>query len=137
MKPVLIDTGCIVALLDRSEKHHDQCAETVSDLQAPLITCEAVIAETSYLVRNLRGAAGAVIENVRRGNFLLPYRLEDRAEIIGKLLKKYADVPMDLADACLVDLAGLYRTDRILTLDADFETYRWRRNRPFHLLLSV
>ena len=137
MKPVLVDTGFIVALLDRSETHHEQCVGVVSTLRAALITCEPVIAESCYLVRNLAGASEAVLENVRRGNFLLPYRIEDRAESIQKLIKKYSDVPMDLADACLVDLAGQYATGRVLTLDTDFQFYRWSRNRPFDPLLSV
>ncbi len=57
MKPVLFDTGVIVALLDRSEKTHVACAEAVHSSEAPLITCEAVIAEACYLLRNLPGAA--------------------------------------------------------------------------------
>ena len=57
MNPVLLDTGCIVALLDRSERYHTQCAEVVTSLQEPLMTCEAVIAESCYLLRRLPGAA--------------------------------------------------------------------------------
>jgi len=45
MKPVLLDTGVIVALLDRSEQYHAACVEAVTDNLAPLVTCEAVIAE--------------------------------------------------------------------------------------------
>ena len=55
MKPILLDTGVIVALLDRSEKLHRQCAKAVRTLDAPLITCEAVMAESCYLVRNCPG----------------------------------------------------------------------------------
>src|SRR2546429_1793169 len=65
VKPVLLDTGVIVALLDRSERFHQACAEAVGELEAPLITCEAVIAERCYLLRNLVGAAGDV--NGKRG----------------------------------------------------------------------
>jgi hypothetical protein len=52
-------------------------------------------------------------------------------------MRKYASVPMDFADACLVDMATQYQTGRILTLDADFRLYRWGRNRPFEPLLEV
>jgi uncharacterized protein len=138
LRPVLLDTGCIVAMLDRSEQHHQQCAEVISSLDAPLVTCEAVIAESCYLLRGLKGAPQAVLENVDRGTFLIAYRLAgDNAAQVAKLLTKYADVPMDFADACLVDLAAQFQTSRILTLDADFRLYRWGRNRPFELLLDI
>lgn len=137
MKPVLLDTGCIVALLDRSEQHHEQCAGIVAELEAPLVTCEPVLAEVCYLLRRLKGAPAAVLQNVERGIFLVPYRLADSAAAVLKLMKKYADVPMDLADACLVDMATSYQTGRILTLDHDFTIYRWGKNRPFELLLDL
>ena len=67
MKPVLLDTGVVVALLDRSERHHVACVEAVTELAAPLVTCEAVVAEACYLLRHLRGAPDAVLANVERG----------------------------------------------------------------------
>ncbi len=137
MKPVLLDTSCIVALLDRSEERHRHCAEAVSALEGPLVTCEAVIAESCYLLREAKGAAEAILENVERGAFLVPFRLIGNAARVSRLMKKYADVPMDFADACLVDMAGQFETGRILTLDADFRIYRWGRNRPFDLLLEI
>jgi len=136
LTPVLLDTGCIVALLDRSEQYHKACTAAIADLEAPLLTCEAVIAESCYLLRGLPGAGEAVLQNVDRGRFLVPYRLTGNAGSVGKLMKKYR-VPMDLADACLVDMAGIYRTGRILTLDSDFGIYRWGKNRPFELLLTL
>ncbi len=137
MSVVLLDTGCIVALLDRSERHHEQCAQVLADLEAPLATCEAVIAETCYLLRGLEGAARAVLENIERGVFSVPYRAAERASALRALMKKYADLPMDFADACLVDMAAEFGTGRILTLDGDFRVYRWARNRPFELLVAL
>ena len=126
-----------MALLDRSEQDHRECADAVSALEAPLITCEAVIAESCYLLRGIAGAAAAILENVDRGIFQIPYRLTGNASGVLKLMRKYADAPMDFADACLVDMASDYQTGRILTLDADFRIYRWGRNRPFELLLAI
>ncbi|HET6629394.1 MAG TPA: PIN domain-containing protein [Woeseiaceae bacterium] len=137
MKATLLDTGAIVGLLDRSERHHARIVETVSDLAEPLITCEAVITEVCYLLRNLASAPEAVIENIQAGVFQIPLRLVDRAAAMQKLLRKYRDVPMDLADACLVDLADQAGTGRILTLDSDFEIYRWRSRRKFELLIEL
>ncbi|MBN2497036.1 MAG: PIN domain-containing protein [Deltaproteobacteria bacterium] len=137
MKPVLVDTGCIVALLDRSERNHARCAQAVADIQGPLVTCEAVIAESCYLLRSLKGAPEAVVQNVARGVFQIPFHLDEHAPAVVALLRKYRTVPMDLADACLVHLASLLETGKILTLDQDFAIYRWRRNRAFENLLAI
>ena len=137
MKATLLDTGVVVALLDRDERHHLQCVEVLSDIIGPLVTCEAVIAEACYLLRRIHGAPEAVIKNVANGVFQLPVHLVDRAASIEKLLKKYRDVPMDLADACLVDLADQTDTGQILTLDSDFKIYRWRSRRNFDLMIDV
>lgn len=137
MKPVLLDTGVIVALLDRDEQYHDACVAALSELTAPLVTCEAVIAESCFLLRSLRGAADRVLENVERGTFRIPIRLEGATHAIRALMRRYASVPMSLADACLVQLGDTLDTGRILTLDGDFNIYRWRRSRRFELLLDL
>ena len=137
MKPVLLDTGCIVALLDRSEGHHRVCVSAVAELQAPLVTCEPVIAEACYLLRRLPAAVDAILENIQQRIFQILLQLEAQAGAVRPLLKKYARVPMDLADACLVHLAEELGTGEILTLDSDFHIYRWNRTRPFHLLVDV
>ncbi|HEX6763999.1 MAG TPA: PIN domain-containing protein [Polyangiaceae bacterium] len=134
---MLLDTGCIVALLDRSERYHEACKEALEELGAPLVTSEAVIAEACWLLRKLRGAADAVLRNVEDGIFTIPLPLASSTAPIRSLMKKYARVPMDLADACLVNLADELGTGRILTLDGDFRIYRWRRTRRFELLVDV
>ena len=134
MKPVLLDTGVIVALLDRSERLHDACAEVVREIEAPLITCEAVIAESCYLLRNLTGASEAIIENVGAGIFQIPFQLSHEATGVKQVLRKYRDRRIDLADACLIRLADEFGTADILTLDNDFAVYRWGRNRAFRML---
>ena len=135
MKPVLLDTGVIVAWLDRSERFHQQATESVAELRAPLITCEAVIAEACYLLRRLQGAAEAVLDNIAAGVFQIPVPLSEPAREVRRILRKYRDRHMDLADACLIHLANEFRTGDILTLDHDFQIYRWGRNNPFHFLL--
>ena len=137
MKPVLLDTGVIVALFDRSEHHHAQCAAVVEQLERPLVTCEAVVTESCYLLRGLSGAAETVLENVERGVFLVPFQLSQAASAVRSLLRKYRNIPADLADACLIHLADQLNTGDILTLDGDFRSYRWRTTRPFHLLVDL
>jgi uncharacterized protein len=137
VKPALMDTGVIVALLDRSEQYHARCVTAMKGLDRPLVTCEAVIAESCYLLRRLPGAAETVHENVGRGVFQIPFQLSRAAAPVRSILRKYRDLPADLADACLIYLAEEPNTEDILTLDRDFERYRWRRNRAFRLLVAL
>jgi uncharacterized protein len=137
MKPVLLDTGFIVALLDRSESLHKTCARTIREVQAPVVTCEAVITESCYLLRNLSGASEAVIENIAAGIFQIPFQLSRETAAVKQLLRKYKDRKIDLADACLIRLADQFGTADILTLDRDFAVYRWGKNKPFRVLPSA
>lgn len=137
MKPVLLDTGVIYALLDRSEWAHDQCARALQNLNRPLVTCEAVIAESSYLLRHKAGAVDALLVNVETGFFGIPFQLSNSAAEIRAILRKYRDTPADFADACLIHMADELDTGDILTLDSDFKHYRWRRNRAFRLLVPL
>jgi uncharacterized protein len=137
LRPVLVDTGVIVALLDRSERYHARRVKSMEGLNRPLVTCEAVIAESCYLLRRLPGAAETVLENVERGVFQIPFQLSRAASPVRNILRKYRDLTADFADACLIQLADDLNTEDILTLDRDFERYRWRRNRVFRLLVAL
>ena len=88
------------------------------------------------MLTHVPGAAQSILDNIARGEFRIPLRLADRAKQVARLMKRYADQPIDLADACLIDLATEVKTARIFTLDSDFEIYRWGRNRPFELVLE-
>lgn len=137
MKPTLLDTGVIVGLLDRSESHHTRCVRALQKVEGALVTCEAVIAESCYLLRGLPGAAQTVIENVERGIFQVSFQLSRSAHLVSNVMRRYRDSPMDFADACLVQLADELNTGDILTLDRNFESYHWRRIRPFNLLAAL
>jgi uncharacterized protein len=136
VKPVLLDTSAIVALLDRTQAQHLQCAMLMESLDGPLVTCEGVITEACYLLRKMAGAVKSVLENVDRGVFQIGFELSRSAAAVRGIMRKYRDVPADFADACLIHLADELNTADILTLDRDFMLYRWHRNFPFHLLLE-
>lgn len=137
MRPVLLDTGPIVALLDRSERRHHECVKALDTITAPLVTCESVIAEACYLTRRLPGAPQAIIQNVAAGTFQLPIQLSNCAAAIQRILRKYRDQEIDLADACLIYMASELRTSEIFTLDRDFAVYRWGGNRPFQSVIPM
>jgi predicted nucleic acid-binding protein len=134
--PVLLDTGVIVALFDRSEQRHAECVSLIDSLERPLVTCEAVIAESCYLLRRIAGAPEAILENVEQSLFQIPLQLSQSAGKVRAIIRKYHDMPADFADACLIELADVVGTGEILTLDSDFHSYRWRRTRPFELLIA-
>ena len=136
MRAILLDTGVIVALLDRSERMHSACVSAIEEAAAPLATCEPVIAESCYLLRRIAGAAEAILENVKTGVFQVPLQLSQAAGPLQRLFRRYRDREMDLADACLVHLASELETGDILTLDRDFEVYRWGANKPFRFLVK-
>ena len=137
MRPVLLDASVIVALLQRGAAHHDKCVDTVLSLHRPLLTCEAVISESCYLLRRFPGASEAVIANVERGEFEVPFAFSANVSAVLALMRKYRDVSASFADACLVHMADELDTGDILTLDSDFLTYRWRKTRPFQLLIPL
>ena len=136
MKPILLDTSGIVALLDRSEQQHLACKEALQSLTRPLITCEAVIAETCYLLRRMQGAQKMVLKNIQTGMIRLPWSLAGRDLRVAELMHQYRKVPMAFADACLVCMAEDFETKDILTLDSDFQFYRWAGRKPFELLVK-
>ena len=136
MTAILVDAGPIVALFDASEANHARCREALATADGPLVTCEGVLAEACWLLRRFPGARRDLLLDVVDRRYVVDYRLADRADAVARLMSKYSSVPMSLADACLVDLAGEMQSGRILTLDADFHVYRWGRNQAFELLLN-
>lgn len=99
------------------------------------MTCEAVITESCFLLRHIPGAPEDVLANVQQGIFQLPFRLVINVAAIATSMQKYRDLPISFADACLIQMADELDTGDILTLDSDFEHYRWRKTRHFNLLI--
>jgi predicted nucleic acid-binding protein len=137
MAPVLLDSSVLVAWLDKRDRWHRACAAIRPGLKPPLMTCEAVIAESCYLLRRIDGAAEDILANIGNGTFQIPFQLSASAHAVQGILRKYRDTPADFADACLIHMADELDTGDILTLDSDFIHYRWRRTRRFHLLVPL
>ncbi len=121
---VLIDTGPLVAFLNAEDRYHAWALEVFAVIEAPVATCEAVLSEACFLLRRARGGEEAVLKLVERGLLGLPFRLALESASIRRLLVRYADVPMSLADACLVRMSEQISDAVLLTLDRDFRIYR-------------
>ena len=120
----MLDTGLLVALLNGRDKHHQWTRLQWSQAAPPLLTCEPVLSEACFLLRTASGGSEAVMELLRRHVIEVAFRLEDHVEAVARLMRKYADVPMSLADGCLVRMAELSPESAVLTLDHDFRLYR-------------
>ena len=125
MPAVLVDTGPLVALLDRSDPDHVACRETLSSLSDSMVTVWPVVTEAMYMLRAYWRAQEALWEMIETGAVeILPLGIDDVPRM-QELMRKYRDLPMDLADAALVRAAERERLRRIFTLDRrDFQIYR-------------
>ncbi len=121
-RSVLVDAGFLVALLSRRDSHHQWAVTQAPGHAPPWRTCEAVVSEAIHLL-GARGAPG-LGGLLRRQAVIAAFSLDDDLESVLKLLQKYADVPMSLADACLVRMAETLPDPVILTTDSDFRIYR-------------
>lgn len=138
MKPgLLLDTGPLVALLNRRDRHHAWARQLASTHRSPFVTCEAVISEACFLLRGMDGGADAVLALAERGLIETPFRLSEEAGAIRKLMARYANVPMSFADACLVRLAELHPEVPLATVDGNFRVYRTTHRRVIPVLMPV
>jgi predicted nucleic acid-binding protein len=134
---VILDTGPLVALLDAGDKAHAWTVHQFKQITAPMLTCEPVLAEAMYLLRSLRPAQEKILEWIERGALLCPFVLSAEVPQVSALWKKYADVPMSLADACLVRMAEQFDGRSLCTLDSDFTIYRKHGHEPIPLIMPA
>ena len=123
MKAV-VDTGPLISLLHERDGYHEWTKTSWRLLTTPLITCEAVVVEAMHVLSRLGSQPGAVLEFLNRGKVVLSFSLASELESVSRLLAKYKDVPMSLADACLVRMSELNPERKVFTLDSDFKVYR-------------
>jgi predicted nucleic acid-binding protein len=119
---VLVDASYLVGLLSRREAHHAWAATQSANLPPPWSTCEPVLSEAFHLL-GTRGSP-ALRNLLLRGALRPAFDLGDQLEPVLRLMHKYANVPMSLADACLVRMSETLSDSLILTLDTDFRVYR-------------
>lgn len=124
MTVAIVDTGPLVAFFDRTERHHDWVADRLEELDAPLLVCEPVLAETMYLLARYPNAQEAVLDLIHNGALSVAFRIDEHIGELRNLLRKYKDIPMSLADACIVRMSEVYERHVVLTLDSDFLVYR-------------
>ena len=132
---LILDTGALVSLLDRSQKHHEAFARFFGEWDRPIVSTEAVLTEATHLLGSLEAGRQACVDFFLSGAALLVPVTNASLRRSRELVGQYADLPMDYADATLVVLAEDVGTHRIFTTDRrDFGVYRIRGRRRFEIL---
>jgi predicted nucleic acid-binding protein len=132
---LICDTGPLVAFFNRADQHHRWACEQFNRITEPLITCEAVISEVVFLLQDDRLPSDPILEVLERGKVLVQFSAEEHWPDLRHLMRKYANLPMSLADACLVRMAELAPQSQIFTADRHFRIYR-RHGRQIIPLLA-
>jgi hypothetical protein len=127
VRRLIVDAGPFVALVRASDRHHQAAARFFRNFSGPLVTTVAVIAEVCALLPPR--SAVAFLRDIGRGNVTLAHVPESEFPVLAAMMEKYADRPMDFADASLLWLADALGLADIATLDGGFHIYRTRRGR--------
>jgi predicted nucleic acid-binding protein len=125
---MIVDAGPLVAFVNARDAFHAWTVEQFKRYRGPMLTCEAAISESLYVLRNVPGGPDKIVGLLRTGGVRCAFGLDAEVTAVCKLLTKYADVPMSLADACLVRMSELLPKHDVVTLDDDFHVYRRHRN---------
>ena len=134
----LIDTGAILAILDRKDHWHQKCTDAFRQMRLPLLTSQAVLTELFHLTGDDRNEMEAAWKFLRSGAVVIGSIDNSDMPALHNLMSKYWDRPMDFADATLVCLAKRESLSTILTVDnSDFTTYRIEGKRKFRVLPGV
>lgn len=126
---VILDTGPLVAIVDRDEQHHSWAVTQLQTISPPLLTCDAVLAEACYLLRRHPAAVARIAHYCSTGVITVPYSAGDDLESVFGLMRKYRDTPMSFADACLVRMIETGTGRIVFTLDGHFAIYRQKGRR--------
>lgn len=127
MTRVLLDTGPLVALLNRRDHYHAWARSVLDTVMPPVFTCEAVLSEACFLLSRVDGGADAVLALLAADIIRVEFQISVEVAAVRQLVQRFASVPMSFADACLVRMSELEQRSVVLTLDSDFKRYRRSR----------
>jgi predicted nucleic acid-binding protein len=121
---LLCDTGPLAAFFNQADQYHSWAAAQFDRIFQPLLTCEAVVSETLFLLQDDGLPADPVFEAIERGKLVVQFSAEEHWPDLRRLVRKYGDLPMSLADACLVRMAEASGNCQVFTTDRHFRIYR-------------
>jgi predicted nucleic acid-binding protein len=132
---ILLDTGPLVAWLDEDDQWHETAVGLTRELTPPFDTCEAVLTEACFLLQKHPRAIMQIATWLEHGFINMAFNLADSRERVFALMARYRDLPMSLADACLVSMVECGMGQRVFTLDHHFQVYRQSRRRVVPVLM--
>jgi predicted nucleic acid-binding protein len=126
----IADTGLLVALAREEDQYHDWAVEIAAQITWPVLTCEAVLAETAFHLRSSTRVVGMLRDQLVR----IAFDCTSHTEHLHDLATRYADRKPDLADLCLIRMSELYPKHTVITVDDDFRVYRRNKREAIPLL---
>ncbi|MGH9819201.1 MAG: type II toxin-antitoxin system VapC family toxin [Pyrinomonadaceae bacterium] len=135
IRQVIGDTSAIVSVLRQNERYHDWAVDVLRSVPKPIVTCEAVITESCFLLGGHRSGEKAVLDRIAEGIIQIDFSLSAQIDRVIELMSKYGDMPMSLADACLVRMSELMEMSAVFTHDTDFLVYRKNGRQKIPLLI--
>ena len=135
MAKVIADAGPLVAYLTNREHYHDWARVHMECFEPPLLTCEPVLTEASFLLARQGFDPGQLLTLLERGVLQIGFAIQEYAGPLRKLMQRYRNVPMSLADACLVLLSEMHDGATVWTLDSHFSVYRRQGRRIISTLM--
>lgn len=137
MSVLLLDTGPFVAMIRANDPYHAWALDALRATREPLLTCDAVLSETCYILHRYHQNPDLALGLVERGAIRLAFNLATEFSAVRALFTRYRNVPASLADACLVRMSELHPLARVMTLDSDFLIYRKTRSHTIPVLTPL
>lgn len=134
---VLVATGPLVSFLADESEHAAWVHEQWDRMLPPMLTCEAVLTEAAFILKREGADTDALFELLERKVIRVALRMDEEQADLRRLMRRYRDRPMSLADACLVRLSELHHDCTVFTLDADFRIYRRHGNKVIQVLMPT
>ena len=134
MKTWLVDTGPLVAMLAASDAMHEWSAEQAKAAPTTVLTCDAVITESLFLLKRAGHDTDKLFELIEAGFLRSEFDLHGEYRAVRDLMRRYRDMPMSFADACLVRMSEIHADSVVWTLDRDFRVYRRNRRQTMSLV---
>jgi predicted nucleic acid-binding protein len=127
----IADTGFLVAFANRRDRHFAWAYSLAQQIHEPLLTCEAVLAETAFHLND----TALVLAMLDKGLVRLAFDLESHRVELTKLSQRYADRQPDLADLCLIRMSEIHQEYPVITVDGDFRIYRRNRRETIPVIM--
>jgi predicted nucleic acid-binding protein len=133
----IVDTGPLVAFLDKAQRHHHWAADRIKEFGSPLLVCEPVLTEAMHLLAHTSRGQKLLFGLLENGALDLAFRVDEHLPELCRLHQKDSDRPMSFADACIVRMAEIHDRHAVFTTDSDFAVYRKHGRSPLTLIHPV